>query len=142
MENASKALIIGGTILIAIIVLSVGVYLITSYSAVGESYEKTQGDLEINKFNTNFTKFKDRTNITAQEIITLKNFAKNYKEQNPGIEITVKYPNDGIIMLDAEYIKKYATDDDGKIKYFKVKEEGIKYDESTGRIKEIEFINS
>jgi flagellar basal body-associated protein FliL len=132
MENASQALIIAGGILIAIIVLSVGVYLFVNYSKVSESYEKLQENKEINKFNTNFTKFKDRTDITAQEIITLKNFVTNYNKQNE-TNVKVEYPYN--TMKDAEFIKNYSVNNDGII-YFKCTD--IEY-ENDGRVKRIEF---
>lgn len=129
MENASQALIIGGTILLAILVLSVGVYLISSYSKAGESYEQTLSITEITKFNANFTKFIDRTNITAQEIITLKNFVENYKETN-GTIAEVKYP--GSEKGDIEFITNNST------RYFECEKNSIEYN-SEGRVKKIEF---
>ena len=88
MENASEALIIAGTILIAMIVLSIGVYLVVNYAQVGESYEQTRAETEITKFNTNFTVFEGRTDIKAQEIVTLYNFAQEYRENN-GYTVTI-----------------------------------------------------
>lgn len=91
MENASEALIIGGTILIAIIILSIGVYLFVNYVRVGESYEETQVTAEITKFNTNFTVFDGRTDITIQEIVSLISFTKNYNKQNEtNVEVMIK----------------------------------------------------
>lgn len=135
MENASQALIIGGTILLAILVLSVGVYLISSYSKAGESYEQTLSITEITKFNANFTKFIDRTNITAQEIITLKNFVENYKETN-GTITEVKYPgserSEKSEKADIEFITNNST------KYFRCEKNSIEYN-SEGRVEKIEF---
>ena len=88
MENASEALIIAGTILIAMIVLSIGVYLVVNYAQVGESYDQTRVETEITKFNTNFTVFEGRTDIKAQEIVTLWNLAKEY-EKNNGYTVTI-----------------------------------------------------
>ncbi len=135
MENASQALIIAGTILIALIILSIGVYLVSNYRQVGESYEQTKETTEITKFNTNFTKFEERKDITAQEIITLKNFAKNYDEKN-GTTTTVIYPESN--KADAEFIKSNATNNNGKMKHFKVE----KYEDKNndGRIDYIEFV--
>lgn len=137
MENASQALIIAGTILIALIILSIGVYLVSNYSRVGQSYEQTKETTEIAKFNSNFTKFENREDITAQEIITLKNFAKNYDNQN-GTTTTVIYPDSN--KTDAEFIKKNATNNDGKMKPFKVEKYEDKNDD--GRIDYIKFIEN
>lgn len=94
MENASQALIIGGTILIAIIVLSMGVYLFTTTSKVGEGYHQAQEIAELAKFNARFTAFEGRKDITAQEIITLVNYVINYNKNNdPDIEVWVEGKN-------------------------------------------------
>lgn len=92
MENASQALIIGGTILIAIIVLSMGVYLFTNATKVGESYQQAQEVTELARFNARFTAFEGREDITAQEIVTLANYVINYNAQN-GTTIEVCCPN-------------------------------------------------
>lgn len=137
MENASEALIIGGTILIAIMILSIGVYLFVNYARVGESYEETRITAEITKFNAKFTTFAERTDITAQEIITLKNFAKNYEKENE-ITVIVNYPNSS--MNDIEFLSKYSLNSDNKtIKYFECKETNIGYDNITGRVNTITF---
>lgn len=88
MENASKALLLGGGILIGLIVMSIGVYLFTSYSDNYLPFEQKMEANEIKKFNANFTKFEGRDNITIQEIVTLINFAKQY-EQESGTHITI-----------------------------------------------------
>lgn len=145
MENASQALIIAGTILLAMMVLGVGVYLVSNYSQVGESYEQTRITAEITKFNTNFTKFIGRTDITAQEIITLNNFAQNY-DKNNGTSTSVKVGGGPITTTDdAEFIKKYEPKNelkpDGsatvKMQYFKCEEDNITYNE--GRVTGINF---
>lgn len=92
MENASKALIMAGGVLVAIIVISIGVYLFANYSNLNSSYEENLSTAEVQKFNVNFTKFKDRNDISIQEIITLVNFAKHYKEQTE-IKVTISIPS-------------------------------------------------
>ncbi len=92
MENASQALIIAGGILIAMLILSIGVFLFMSYNALGESFEQTMSATEIQKFNENFLKFEGRSDISIQEIVTLANFAKEYnegKEDNEKVEVLI-----------------------------------------------------
>ncbi len=81
MENATKALLMAGGILIAMLIISIGVFLFANYSDFGSSYDQTLQSTEIQKFNENFTKFERRTDITIQEIVTVANFAKQYEEQ-------------------------------------------------------------
>lgn len=145
MENASQALIISGTILIALLVISVGVYLVVSYSKVSESYGQTQATDAITKFNANFTKFINREDILAQEIITLKNFAQNYDNEN-GTKTTVVYPKISSIKpkedQDAEFIKAYEPKKTGlntvEIQYFKCEKCEDKNED--GRIDYIKFV--
>ena len=77
MENASKALIIAGAVLIGILIISMGVLLATSLQKTAKTYYTSMTTNEIQKFNSEITKnfiIKDgKTYITAQGIITLKN---------------------------------------------------------------------
>jgi len=146
MENASKALLIAGGILVAMLILSIGIYLFASYRDIGVTYEQSLSAVEIDKFNSNFTKFEGRDDITIQEIVTVANFAKQYKEQTE-IDIQVilsgkgnltsKNDNDIIIL-----IQENSTEDDGTNKYFecglKPEIKDIEYDEN-GIVKLIRF---
>lgn len=80
-------------------------------------------------------KFAERDDITAQEIITLKNFAINYNIKN-GTNIKVTYPHDE--EDDISFIQRYAPIED-KMQYFKCNESSIKYGED-GRIISIAFV--
>lgn len=71
MENASKALIIAGGVLIAIMILTMGVYLIGQFGKTSDSYVTQLDTVELHKYNSNFEVFLDRTDITAQEIVTV-----------------------------------------------------------------------
>ena len=146
MENASKALLMAGGILVAMLILSIGIYLFASYRDIGITYEQSLSAVEIEKFNSNFTKFEGRDDITIQEIVTLVNFAKQYKEQTE-IDIQVillgegnltsKNDNDIIVL-----IQENSTENDGAIKYFecglKLEIKDIEYDEN-GIVKSIKF---
>lgn len=57
MENASKALIISGAVLIAIAIISIGVYIISSQKGVIDSNEKLGQTLEVKTFNSTFEKY-------------------------------------------------------------------------------------
>lgn len=136
MENASQALIIAGTILIAMIVLSIGVYLVSTYSVVGESYDQSKATAELVKFNSRFTAFEGRDDITAQEIVTLSNYVKGYNTENdPDINFV---PN--IVGNEIEFIKQNAPDEDGNLTYFKcIGEDCIQY--TNGKVSSITFTN-
>lgn len=88
MENASKALLIAGGILISILVLSIGVYLFANFVNMSSSYEQTRQTTAIQQFNSRFTIFEGRKDITIHEIISVVNYAKQYEKQT-GIQIEI-----------------------------------------------------
>ena len=152
MENASKALLIGGGVLIAILILSIGVYLFVTYGQIGETYEQNLTSGEIKKFNSNFIKFEGRDNIKAQEIVTLYKFIKSYNEKNDlTTSITVltvenasgsKIPNSSNSLTETdlvEFIEKNSNNssDSDKIIYFECTQ--LKYNENTGMVNKIVF---
>lgn len=132
MENASNALLIGGGILIAMLIIGIGVYLFMTYSHVGDTYENILTANEMKKFNSNFIKFENRQDITAQEIVTLMNFVKDYNEKN---EMNVQVHVNGIPTTDnIEFIKNSVGSD----LRFKCNESNIQYDK--GLVTSITFV--
>lgn len=81
MDNAVKALLIAGTVLVAIVMASIAVYLYSLYSNQTKEYSATISAVELEKFNSNFTVYIGRNNIRAQEIVTIVNLAKEYGGQ-------------------------------------------------------------
>ena len=77
MENASKALLIAGGVLIAIMILTIGVSLRNNLSKNAETYIENLDFQEIQKYNSNFTIYADSEKvITAQDIVTVIGVAK------------------------------------------------------------------
>ena len=77
MENASKALLMAGSILIAMLIIATGVYIFNGLRATSDSYYVRLSTQEVEKYNVeitkNFTTNNGQTYITAQGIVTLKN---------------------------------------------------------------------
>ena len=123
MENASKALIIAGAVLIGILIISMGVLLATKLQKTAKTYYTSMNTNEIQKFNSEITKNfiieNGNTYITAQGIITLKNIlnTETYKDF-----VTIE----GVSTIDnEEFLKRYGTerDNNNKIKRYQVKAE-------------------
>lgn len=76
MENASKALLIAGAVLLAILIVSVGVYLRGKLKESSDMYVNRLDAVEIQKYNSNFESLLNRQNITIQEVITIQGIAK------------------------------------------------------------------
>lgn len=94
MENASKALLISGGILIAMLIISIAVFLFANYNELGTSYDKNLEASEIQKFNEKFLKFEGRQDITIQEIVSLANFAREYNaETGASIQVVLQGSN-------------------------------------------------
>ena len=75
MENASKALMIGASVLIGILILSLGVYLFIFFSNyVGNAQEQMSAS-ELAEFNDKYMKYDGKSNLTIQDVITVKNLA-------------------------------------------------------------------
>lgn len=88
MENASKALIMAGGILIAIIIMSIGVYLFVSFGGTGKEIQQKIDSRVLAEFNNNFLQYENNKEITIHDIVSLANFAKKnnsdfgYKKEN------------------------------------------------------------
>lgn len=88
MENASKALFIGVSLLIAIGIIGLATTLFNSASQVTKTYYSKELSDELNTFNSNFTKYigaiRNETGDTVQkyatiyDVISVANFAWDY----------------------------------------------------------------
>lgn len=111
MENASKALIIAGAVLIGILIISMGVLLATTLQKTAKTYYTSMNTNEIQKFNSEITKNfiieNGNTYITAQGIITLKNIlnTETYKGRDIQNNISVILRNNS----DAEFLTTNGT---------------------------------
>ena len=93
MENASKALLMAGGVLIALLVIGA---LMLMFNQIG-NYEKSQDaskkNSQLAEFNKEFEKYLDDKEITGADIISLINKVVNYnnKAKNGGITNSVDY---------------------------------------------------
>ena len=76
MENASNAILIAGTVLLAILIVSLGIYLHGRLKESSDMYVTKLDTVEIQKYNSNFEPFLNRENLTIQEVITIQGIAK------------------------------------------------------------------
>lgn len=91
MENASKALIMAAGVLIGILILTLAVYLFSSFgSNSAEIYAKNE-EAQLNQFNTQFTSYIG-TDITIYDVITVANLAT---DNNIFYEFTKRNTSEG-----------------------------------------------
>lgn len=74
MENASKALLMAGGILVGIIILSLMVTLFSSASIMTKEYDESRLNESVQRFNANFIKYVGK-DLTIHDVVTISNFA-------------------------------------------------------------------
>lgn len=143
MENATKALLIAATVLIAVLILSVGIYVFNHYMGFAYENEENRAKQALIQYNTKFEKYIDKS-LTMQDVYTIVNLAKDYNERKSEYGISVNSRKLGNLLaqnkndewwvekLD-EYSKKYASNPNS-IEYYEI-ERIEHYDDGT--IKEI-----
>lgn len=145
MENATKALIMAAGVLMGIVILSLAVYEFTSFGISSKEIHKANEETRLNEFNSQFTKYEGKDDVTIYDVITVANLAKennSYYEfsprsldQNTGkdLYISVILDNNSIenqdqsiykLKIDSEYNSKYTciatiSNDTGRV--YKVK---------------------
>lgn len=80
MENASKALIMAGGILLAIITLSLFIYMTTATSRIGEAQEERALIEQITAFNKEYEAYNKRR-LYGTDVITVVNKAINHNQK-------------------------------------------------------------
>lgn len=145
MENATKALIMAAGVLMGIVILSLAVYEFKSFGISSKEIHKANEETRLNEFNSQFTKYEGKDDVTIYDVITVANLAKennSYYEfsprrldQNTGkdLYISVILDNNSIenqdqstykLKIDSEYNSKYTciatiSNDTGRV--YKVK---------------------
>ena len=147
MENASKALIMAGGVLIGILILSLAAYLFLSFGAKSQEIHSRIDETQLNRYNAQYNIYADRTDITIYDIISLANLAKEneknnstYSNYDTDYKVTVILTDGGDVNLSNtnEVLKTYSeVDINGNLKY-SFKCDKIEY-HSNGRISKIKF---
>lgn len=117
MENASKALMIAGGILISILII--GILILMFYQI--STYQKNNSDLEKQQqlvtFNKDFAKYADEKSIKGVDIISLANKVIDFNKKE-GITNSVNYDQKITLKIDLTgFADKYGVN--GKSKIFK-----------------------
>ena len=92
MENASKALIMAGGVLIGILIISLAVYLFVDFGSTSAQINDQNAQKQITEFNSKFTAYegyKDEDGnwiITIYDIISLAGYAKENNEYYKDVE--------------------------------------------------------
>ena len=115
MENASKALLMAASVLMGIIILSLGTYLFVTFS----SHTKTVSDeYELNKiqeFNDQFTKYEDKKNNTIYDVVSIINAAKENNIDSSNY-VKVYLGDSSFEKKDSSRLEKLILDDNESIR--------------------------
>ncbi len=119
MENASKALIMAGGILISVIVISV---LVMLFSQIGDMYSEEGEALtieQIEKANREFATYNNTSGLYGSELLSLANLVAdyNYRLLDEYMDKDSKFYNENKIVVKVKlynYITSDITDENGK----------------------------
>ncbi len=145
MENASKALIMAGGVLIGVLIISLAVYLFVTFGQTSAEINSENSQKQLAQFNAKFTVYEGKENITIYDIITVAGYANEnneyYENSNLDYLIEVYWNNinvankEGLNRLKNEMKNQQKSDSLNLTKYeCKVTE----YNQN-GRVKKISF---
>lgn len=81
MENASRALLMAATVLISVMVISLGIYLFATFGSYSKNINENLSLKQKQEFNAQFTKYEGGDPCTVYDIVTVINLAKNSNNQ-------------------------------------------------------------
>ncbi len=116
MENASKALIIAGGVLIAILLLTLFTYLFSKMANGTSKIYDMMEQSEIAEFNQKFLNYKGRTDLTVQDVVTIINLAKDGTD-GPNAKASVTVKLDGNSVTSAEALELLSQPANSEKKY-------------------------
>lgn len=110
MENASRALLMAVGVLIGILVLSLIVYLVSTFGNYSAQVHKEVATNQLAQFNSQFSKFDGKNDVTIYDILTLANLARENNEKydlTSDVETNRKNQNSFYItvMVDSKYLE-------------------------------------
>lgn len=92
MENASNALLIAGGVLVGVLILSLAVYLFVDFGTISADVRTQKEVQQLSEFNSQFTVYEGRTDLTIYDIVTIAGYAlenNEYYENDNNYKINV-----------------------------------------------------
>lgn len=140
MENASKALVMAGGILIGLIILSIASYLFLNFGEKSDNIQKQINEKVLAEFNSNFLKYQGSNECTIHDIVSLTNFAKRI---NNNIELDSSNASDRgkpqytHVYLENKDLTTYTEEQLMNL----LKDNSINYDEAVSKLQYYKVIN-
>lgn len=143
MENASKALLMAGGVLIGLLIITLAVYLFTSFGTTSAEVNKKNQEQQLVQFNTQYTTYLGRTDLTIYDVVTVANSAHennlNYAEVSNHetlYDIIVKIENNRIDNKSQSEMDELIRANQTNIKYECT---NVEYYDTTGRVSQVTF---
>ena len=131
MENASKALLIAGGILLALMTLSLVIYMSTSTTRIVQAQNEKKVAKELQSFNESYEAYNKRL-MYGTDVITVYNKAADYNKKGESF-ISIKVYDKNGNEISISYEKEF------KNKVFECLDDAIEYDNETGKIIQMIF---
>ena len=81
MENASKALLIVAGVLLGLMILSLAVFLFMNFGGTSAQIHDSVEQDQINNFNSQFTQYEGKTDVTIYDAVSLANLATQNNQE-------------------------------------------------------------
>lgn len=88
MENATKALIIAGAILVSILLVTMGITLLSGANGLSDSNKNTMNELDVRQFNGRLSGGIGDS-VIGSDVITMLETVKAMKREDSELELTV-----------------------------------------------------
>ena len=108
MENASKALIMAGGVLVGVMIITLAVFLFQNFGAFTAEIEQKNAQKALAEFNSSYTKYEGK-DVTAHEIVTAANEAKDNNERYNLTNMRLPDDNSYYIRVDAPEMYNMET---------------------------------
>lgn len=134
MENASNGLLMAGSVLIGVMVLSLFVYLFSSMGSMTKDFQEDINYTSVQKFNEQFEKYIGRTDINTHEALTVYNLVQAINKELEligGEKIVFK----GISPSDMKNMTEFLSSE----QKYRCDVTDVQYSSETGKINLLEF---
>ena len=115
MENASKALLIAGSVLVVIVLIAVGMKILNSTAGASESAQKTMDSTAITNFNMQFVNkgvsLTSKVTVTGSQALALQQAVLASNAVNKTHQISGNVTSTNIVISNKYYIHKPGTKD-------------------------------
>ena len=144
MENASKALIIAGSVILAVLIIVLGFYFFNQASGIGKNINMTE--YEILSYNSKFINYEGKASGTkARELcdVVIQHNSANLNNKGKGVYTFYNYTteSDHFLSLVADQgMITQARNVKGLIKTGKFYEIKLLYDENAGVVTAVNFV--